>query len=96
MRAARRATPDRERTRTLSERFALLADPGRLALLIAIHHAGPICVTDLALATGIRDTTVSQALRLLRVTGAVSATREGRTVLYVLRDPHIAQLLDRV
>ncbi|MFB7620973.1 ArsR/SmtB family transcription factor [Kitasatospora sp. NPDC056181] len=80
----------------MSQRFSLLADPGRLALLIAVHRAGPICVTDLALATGIRDTTVSQALRLLRVTGIVSAARDGRTVRYVLRDPQIARLLDRV
>ncbi|MFJ2867424.1 ArsR/SmtB family transcription factor [Kitasatospora sp. NPDC087314] len=69
--------------------------PGRLALLLAIRRAGPICVTDLALATGIRDTTVSQALRLLRATGTVSAARHGRTVRYRLDDPAVARLLDR-
>ncbi|WP_347232720.1 metalloregulator ArsR/SmtB family transcription factor [Streptomyces sp. CT34] len=77
-----------------AERFALLADPGRLSLLLAVHRAGPIAVSDLALATGIRDTAVSQALRLLRASGAVHAAKDGRIVRYSLCDPEIARLLD--
>lgn len=76
-----------------AERFALLADPGRLSLLLCIRRAGPISVTDLAVATGMHDSTVSQALRLLRTAGAVSAQRDGRVVRYVLADPAIKPLL---
>ncbi|MFJ2191971.1 ArsR/SmtB family transcription factor [Kitasatospora sp. NPDC087861] len=95
VRTARGAVADRGAVQAMAARYALLADPGRLALLLAIRRAGPICVTDLALATGIRDTTVSQALRLLRATGTVSAARHGRTVRYQLDDPAVARLLDR-
>src|SRR5690349_18725371 len=64
--------------------FSLLADPGRLTLLICVRAAGPIAVTDLALAAGMNDTAVSQALRLLRAAGLVAAQRDGRVIRYSL------------
>jgi len=81
---------------TWSGRFGLLGDPSRLTLLLSIHHAGPISVTDLAVATGMNDTTVSQALRLLRASGTVSAERDGRVIRYVLADQDLVELLERV
>lgn len=79
-----------------SSLFALLGDPSRLTLLLGIHHAGPISVTDLAVAADMRDTSVSQALRLLRANGLVTAHREGRVVRYTLADDKVAELLERV
>jgi DNA-binding transcriptional ArsR family regulator len=79
-----------------SQRFSLLSDPSRLALLLCIHHAGPISVTDLAVATDMRHTTVSQALRLLRASGTVVPERDGRVVRYAMADAEIAELLERV
>ncbi len=79
-----------------AERFALLGDPHRLALLLAIHRAGPISVSDLAVAADINDTTASQALRFLRATGTVAAERDGRILRYSLIDDEVAELLDRV
>lgn len=69
-----------------AERFALLADPGRLTLLLAIHAVPDICVSDLAVAAGMNDTAVSQALRLLRTAGLVAAHKDGRIMRYRLRD----------
>ncbi|WP_084700402.1 ArsR/SmtB family transcription factor [Streptacidiphilus anmyonensis] len=79
-----------------AERFALLGEPHRLAVLLAIHSAGPIAVTDLATATGIADTAVSQILRLLRAGGTVAGTKDGRIVRYELRDPELAAVLDQM
>jgi ArsR family transcriptional regulator, lead/cadmium/zinc/bismuth-responsive transcriptional repressor len=90
------AIGDPENVVTWSQRFALLGDPNRLALLLCIHHAGPISVTDLAVATDMRDTTVSQALRLLRANGTVVAERDGRVVRYAMADPGLGDLLERV
>ena len=73
--------------------FAILADPTRLALLTCIKAAGPISVSDLAAATGINDTTISQALRYLRATQTVTAERGGRVIRYQLADSAIAALL---
>jgi DNA-binding transcriptional ArsR family regulator len=77
-------------------RFRTLGDPSRLTLLICIHQAGPISVTDLAVAAGMNETTVSQALRLLRASGTVTARRSGRVICYQLTDGHIRDLIDQI
>jgi ArsR family transcriptional regulator, lead/cadmium/zinc/bismuth-responsive transcriptional repressor len=77
-------------------RYAILGDPSRLALLLAIARAGPISVTDLAVAVDMNDTTVSQALRLLRASGTVVARRDGRIVRYELADEFVRLLLHHV
>ena len=87
---------DPDHVATEADRFALLGDPTRLTLLIAIHHAGPISVSDLAVAADMNDTTVSQALRLLRAKSSVAAARDGRVVRYRLADDSLAELLERV
>jgi DNA-binding transcriptional ArsR family regulator len=84
-------------TETIAERarrFALLADPTRLALLTCIQAAGPISVSDLAAATGINDVTVSQTLRYLRATQAVTTQRDGRVIRYQLASAPIEALLN--
>lgn len=78
---------------TWAERFALLSDPHRLAILVCVRDAGPISVTDLALATDMNATAVSQALRLLRAAKAVEGVREGRVVRYRLCDDELDRLL---
>jgi DNA-binding transcriptional ArsR family regulator len=95
--AVRRAVSgigDREQVASEAARFALLGEPGRLTLLLAMHHAGPIPVSDLALASGMNATAVSQALRLLRASGLVAAARDGRVVRYRLSDDRVGRLLD--
>jgi ArsR family transcriptional regulator, lead/cadmium/zinc/bismuth-responsive transcriptional repressor len=79
-----------------AQRFSLLADPGRLSLLVCIRAAGPISVTDLAVAVGMNDTTVSQALRLLRAAGVVAAQRDGRVIRYSLADEAVDSVLERL
>ncbi len=88
------AIGDTAHVRSWAERFSLLADPGRLALLLALHRTGPLAVSDLAVATGMRDPAVSQALRLLRTAGAVTGEKEGRVVRYRLVDADLRPLLD--
>lgn len=90
------ALPDAATMHSWVTRFALLADPTRLTLLLCIHHAGEICVSDLALAAGLKDTTTSQALRLLRAQGLVTSRREGRVVRYRLDDETVHALLHEV
>ena len=49
---------------------------------------------DLAAVTATTETTVSQALRLLRASSVVTGRREGRNVYYRLSDAHVRMLLD--
>jgi DNA-binding transcriptional ArsR family regulator len=88
------ALDSREAIQARARLFALLGDPTRLMLLTCIKAAGPISVSDLAAATGVQDTTVSQTLRHLRATQTVTAERDGRVIRYRLADPAVAALLD--
>ncbi len=74
--------------------FALLGEPGRLRLLVALLEGGELCVCDLAASTGISETSVSHALRLLRAHRIVSVQRRGRMAYYRLDDAHVRMLLD--
>src|SRR6516164_2214453 len=87
------AALDHEAIQARARQFAVLADPTRLTLLTCIEAAGPISVTDLAAATGINDTTVSQTLRYLRASQTVVAERDGRVVRYRLASTPVAELL---
>lgn len=79
-----------------ADRFELLSDVNRLRLLLCLHHAPGICVTDLAAALEMTGTAVSHALRLLRNRGWVTAEREGRLVRYRLADPTVHELLHSI
>ena len=79
-----------------ADMFRTLGDRNRLTLLICIHQAGPISVTDLAVAADMNETAVSQALRLLRAAGTVTARRSGRIIRYQLTDDNISKLIDQI
>ena len=87
------ALGDPQSVRVLAQHFAVLADPTRLALLICIRAAEPISVSDLAVATGLQDATVSQALRYLRASQIVTAQRHGRVIRYQLAGHPVTALL---
>jgi ArsR family transcriptional regulator, lead/cadmium/zinc/bismuth-responsive transcriptional repressor len=87
------ALDDPETTRARARRFAVLGDPTRLMILTCIKAAEPISVSDLAAATGLNDTTVSQTLRYLRAGQIVAAERDGRVIRYRLASDAVAALL---
>ncbi len=73
--------------------FGLLSDPGRLRILVALLD-GELCVGDLAAVTGLTESSVSHALRLLRAHRVVTVQRRGRMAYYQLADAHVRMLLD--
>ena len=72
--------------------------PIRLAIIDLLRD-GEKNVAQLQKALGLRQTTVSQHLAVLRRIGAVTARSEGRTIYYRLTDDRIIKaydLLDKV
>jgi len=90
--AARRALGDSPPAADMAAIFAILAEPTRMRVLIALGDA-ELCVTDLAAATGVNRTTISHQLRVLRTNRLVRRRRAGKVVYYALNDDHVVSLL---
>ena len=86
--------PSERLSQELAETFRVLADPGRLRLIVALLEGGELCVCDIAAATGLSQTACSHNLRLLRQSRLVRYRKGGRNVYYTLDDAHIRVLLD--
>jgi DNA-binding transcriptional ArsR family regulator len=86
--------PDEAMSQELAETFRVLADAGRVRLILALLEGGELCVCDLAAVTGLSQTACSHNLRLLRAGRIVRYRRSGRNVFYTLDDAHIRLLLD--
>lgn len=91
--AVRAAMPAEADVVDLADVFGLLADPGRLRLMVALL-GGELCVCDLAAAAGLRESATSHALRILRAHRVVGVRRSGRMAFYSLADAHVRMLLD--
>lgn len=78
----------------LAELFKLLGDTSRLRMLYALVDAGELCVCDLAAVVSVPETSVSHALRLLRMAGVVRSRRDGRMAYYSVQDHHVRLVLD--
>lgn len=87
------AMPPQEEIAELADVFGLLADPGRVKVLVALLE-GEMCVCDLAAVSGASESAVSHHLRLLRAHRVVTARRSGRMAYYRLADAHVRMLLD--
>ncbi|WP_157260588.1 ArsR/SmtB family transcription factor [Patulibacter minatonensis] len=77
----------------LAETFRVLADPGRVRVILALLEAGEMHVGGLATAAGLSETACSHALRLLRQGRVVKRRKVGRSALYSLDDEHVSGLL---
>ncbi len=77
----------------LSELVQVLADPLRLAILQHLM-SDAATVSELMALTGATQSNVSNHLALLRERGFVHATRQGRQVVYELRNPAVAQFVE--
>jgi DNA-binding transcriptional ArsR family regulator len=86
-------SPGEEQLALAAELLALLGDRTRLALLHALT-GGEADVTTLTEACGAARPAVSQHLARLRLAGLVSTRKEGRRVIYSLRDGHLRRLVD--
>ncbi len=86
--------PDAASAGRLAETFRVLADPGRVRMILALHAAGELRVGALAEVTGLSETACSHSLRLLRSARIVRFRKQGRSVYYALDDEHVRTLLE--
>jgi ArsR family transcriptional regulator len=70
-----------------------LADPTRILILYSLADQS-LYVNELADLLEVRQPTISHHLKVLRERGLVTATKEGTSVCYSLRDHRVIDALD--
>ncbi|MEM1427661.1 MAG: metalloregulator ArsR/SmtB family transcription factor [Cyanobacteria bacterium P01_H01_bin.130] len=80
-----------EKAQRMAEFFSILGDPNRWRIL-SVLAAGETRVRDLAEQVEMSESAVSHQLRILRSSRMVKYRKQGRNVLYALRDHHIFNL----
>lgn len=83
---------DLELQRFKAEFFKALAHPVRIRI-VELLAEGERSVNELQALLGSEGSTVSQQLTVLRAKQIVSGTKDGAKVIYSLRDPAIADVL---
>jgi len=85
---------DSEYVELAAEVFALLSDPTRIRIILALQ-TGELSVNRLAEEVGKPPTAVSQHLAKLRWARVVQSRQEGNRVFYSLIDEHARELVNQ-
>lgn len=80
----------------MADKFRMLSDATRLAILRSLMARGEMNVGQLVDATGRSVANVSKHLKLLAEAGLLTRQKEGSFVLYRLDDPLIAKMCELV
>ncbi len=86
-----RTMPSMEKLSTLSEFFKAFSDPGRLKIIQSLSK-NELCVCDIADITGMSQSAVSHQLRYLKNIDILTCRREGKSIIYSLKDSHILHI----
>jgi len=73
---------------------ALLAEPARASLVLAVMDEGVLAATDLAARVGIAPSTASEHLARLVAGGFLATSKRGRHRYYGLADPAVAAVVE--
>lgn len=74
--------------------FSALSDETRLSILYALKENGDMCVNDICKATGKDQSLVSHHMSCLRNCGLVNTEKDGKFVVYSIKNELISQILD--
>jgi DNA-binding transcriptional ArsR family regulator len=80
---------------SLAEVFRLIGQPIRIQILLIIGKQDA-CVCHIEAVTGVRQSTISQHLMVLRDAGLVTTEREGRNIFYRLAAPGLYDAIYQV
>ena len=89
----RKSMPPPSELEAASRRFAMLSDPARIRIILALSDGEELCVCDVAHVLGTSISTASHHLRKLRDLGVLQFRNDGRMAYYSIRDQSIARLV---
>ena len=82
----------RENIEKASRIFALLGEPNRMKIMLALLE-GELCVYHLCEITGGSQSAISQHLRKLKDERIVKCRREANQILYSVADEHVSLII---
>ena len=77
----------------LLDMFSLFANQHRFKILCSLSEQD-FCVNDLVKITGGKPSNISQQLKILTLAGYLGKEREGKLIIYHLKDEKMKKLLD--
>src|SRR5438477_9890152 len=83
-------------TAALAETAALVGDPGRAAMLMALMDGRALTASELARAAGVTPQTASGHLARLCTAGLLATQRQGRHHYHRLASPAVAHMLETI
>lgn len=83
--------PDNQKFEKLSEFFKAFSDSGRLKIIQALSQK-ELCVCDIADIAKMSQSAVSHQLRYLKSIDILTCRREGKSIIYSLKDSHILHI----
>lgn len=83
--------PESETIDKLSEFFKAFSDPGRLKIIQALSQNN-LCVCEISQIVNMSQSAVSHQLRYLKNINILSCKREGKSIIYSLKDNHILHI----
>ncbi|MCJ8014783.1 metalloregulator ArsR/SmtB family transcription factor [Paenibacillus sp. KQZ6P-2] len=83
-----------EQYRQQAEWLKTLAHPVRICIVKKLMMKGSCNVTDMQNCLLVQQSTLSMHLQKLRIAGIIEGTRTGSEVLYRLKDPAAAQIVE--
>ena len=81
-----------QRFEAVGDLFRVLSSPVRVAI-VDLLAGEAMFVHQIVATSGLSQPHVSQQLRILRDAGLVQRVRQGREVVYTLRDEHVAHIV---
>ncbi len=85
--------PRRTDLRNLTAFFYAFSDDTRLKIIILLTMR-PLCVSDIANVLNSNQTTISHQLKILKSLNIVSCDREGKSIVYYIKNPSIEAVLN--
>ena len=77
----------------IADFFKVFGDSTRLRILWYLEEKGESNVNNISSDLGISQSSVSQHLKLLRVSRLVSWRKDGKNIIYKLNDDHISRIM---
>ena len=85
--------PKKSDLKNMTTLFYAFSDDTRLKIIVLLSiHA--LCVSDISLILGINQTTISHQLKILKSINILACDREGKNIIYYIKNPSIQDVLN--